>query len=61
MFKIGEFISIATQLSIQACEIIKEASLNKTLGKYLKGIDDPVTEVRYFSHKGRLPCTNYDH
>ena len=45
MLKMGEFISVASQLAYSACEIIKEASQNKDLKKYNKGFNDPVTEV----------------
>jgi hypothetical protein len=41
-------MSISLQLSLQACNIVKQYSVDKTMKKYQKGLDDHVTEVTYF-------------
>lgn len=40
-----KFLSVSVQLSLEACNIVKQYSVDKTMKKYQKGIDDHVTEV----------------
>ena len=45
-----KFMSISVQLSLEACNIVKQYSVDKTMKKYQKGHDDHVTEVNYLSY-----------
>jgi hypothetical protein len=40
-----KFLSLSLKLGLEACNIIKQASIDKNLKKYEKGHDDHVTEV----------------
>jgi len=40
-----KLISISTQLSFEACQIIKQSIGDQTCKQYMKGEDDPVTDV----------------
>lgn len=41
-----KFMSISLQLSLEACNIVKQYSVDKSMKKYQKGHDDHVTEVQ---------------
>lgn len=43
---IKKFLSVATQLALEASRIIKDVYESKDLGKIMKGVNDPVTEVQ---------------
>ena len=38
-----KFMSLSVQLSLEACNIVKEYSVDKNIKKYQKGFDDHVT------------------
>jgi hypothetical protein len=40
-----KLVSISTQLSYEACNIIKQSLTDTSCKKYMKGEDDPVTDV----------------
>ena len=41
------YVSVLAQLSFQAAQFAKECAENPDLGKYDKGGNDPVTDVRH--------------
>jgi|LakMenEpi03Aug12_release.lakeMendotaPanAssembly.Ray.scaffolds.fasta_scaffold5577250_1 hypothetical protein len=45
-----KFLSISLQLGMEACNIIKQFSIDKNLKKYEKAPDDHVTEVNILSN-----------
>lgn len=53
-----KFLSVSVQLSLEACNIVRQYSVDKNMKKYQKGIDDHVTEVTTFNKiQGRLQDT----
>ena len=45
---IGHLLSLSVQLASQGCSIIQKSYMNKDVKQYMKGVNDPVTEVRHF-------------
>jgi len=45
-------MSISVQLSLEACNIVKQYSVDKSMKTYQKGHDDHVTEVISFINLG---------
>ena len=47
--KIQKLLSVSVQLSIEACNIIKQSFNNESVHKFKKGEDDFVTDVMLIS------------
>lgn len=40
-----KFFSLSLKLGIEACQIIRDSYMNKSVKQFMKGKNDPVTEV----------------
>lgn len=43
----SKFLSVSLKLGLEACQIIKDSYMNKNVKQFMKGKNDPVTEVNY--------------